>query len=60
MKGKIKDLQADKKILQPDKKALQTENKKPHKEITDIKNTKAYKLSNKVMWLPRKIRGTFS
>lgn len=67
LKGKIKDLQADKNILQSDKKALQaenkklqSENKKLHKEITDIKNTKAYKLGNKVMWLPRKIRSTFS
>lgn len=67
LKEKNKELQADKKILQSDKKALQSENtklqsenRKLHKEITDIKNTKAYKFGNKVMWLPRKIRGIFS
>lgn len=67
LKEKNKELQADKKVLQADKKVLQlenkklqTENKKLHKEIIDIKNTKAYKFGNKVMWLPRKIRGIFS
>ena len=34
---------------------LQEEKKKLQKEITDIKQSKAYRLGNKLMWLPRKI-----
>ena len=74
LKGKVKSLRAEvislreqkkvfeakEKSIQEQKKALQAENKKLQKQISDIKNTKAYKLGNKVMWLPRKIRGTFS
>lgn len=67
LREKVKELQADKKQLQAEKKALQKENKKLstnkeklEKEITAIKNTKAYKLGNKIMWLPRKVRNGFS
>lgn len=60
LKAEKKNLQAEKKALQSDKKKLQEEKKKLEKEITAIKNTKAYKLGNKIMWLPRKIRNGFS
>lgn len=51
----VKNLKAEKKALQSDKKKLQEEKKKLQKEITDIKQSKAYRLGNKLMWLPRKI-----
>lgn len=67
LREKVKELQDDKKQLQAEKKALQKENKKLsankeklEKEIIAIKNTKAYKLGNKIMWLPRKVRNGFT
>ena len=60
LREKLKDLQADKKVLQAENKKLNKSKEKLQKEITDIKNTKAYKLGNKIMWLPRKVRDGFS
>lgn len=60
LKEQIKVLQSDKKALQIENKKLNTSKEKLQKEITDIKNTKAYKLGNKIMWMPRKVRNIFS
>ena len=60
LKEKIKVLQSDKKALQIENKKLNASKEKLQKEITDIKNTKAYKLGNKIMWMPRKVRNIFS
>lgn len=60
LKEEVKNLQADKKELQKANKKLNEKKEELQKEITTIKNTKAYKLGNKIMWLPRKIRGGLS
>ena len=51
----MKELKEDKKALQSDRKKLQEEKKKLQKEIDNIKQSKAYRLGNKLLWLPRKV-----
>ena len=41
--------------LQEEKKKLEGEKKKLQKEIDNIKQSKAYRLGNKLLWLPRKV-----
>ena len=55
LKEDKKTLQSDKKKLQEEKKKLEGEKKKLQKEIDNIKQSKAYRLGNKLLWLPRKV-----
>ena len=54
LRENVKELKEDKKALQSDRKKLQEEKKKLQKEIDNIKQSKAYRLGNKLLWLPRK------
>lgn len=60
LREKIKKLQEDKKNLQEVNKKLKEDKEELKEQITTIKNTKAYKLGNKIMWLPRRFRDGFS
>ena len=55
LRENVRALKEDKKTLQSDKKKLQEEKKKLQKEIDNIKQSKAYRLGNKLLWLPRKV-----
>ena len=55
LKEDKKTLQSDKKKLQEEKKKLEGKKKKLQIEIDNIKQSKAYRLGNKLLWLPRKV-----
>lgn len=63
LRENVQALKEDKKTLQSrqketarkKRKNLRAEKKKLQKEIDNIKQSKAYRLGNKLLWLPRKV-----